>query len=198
MLHLFAETLPYTYSVDSTSSTSSVSAGTFLAIYGVALLLAIPLIIIPLWKIFKKCGKPGWAAIVPVYNTWILFEITGFPGWWVLLSFIPFVNIFPAVVSLIATFRLAKIFGKGAGFGLGLIFFPFIFLPILGYGKATPSGTTPGAKPVDSTPAPQTPPTDVPSSEQPAPATTPAPVAPDAQPPTDNNQPPQPPTPPVV
>jgi hypothetical protein len=101
-------------------------------------LLAIPLVIIPLWKIYQKCGKPGWAAIIPVYSTWVLFEITGFPAWWALLSIIPFVSIFPAIVSLVATVRLAKIFGKGTGFGIGMIFLPFIFLPILGYGDAQP------------------------------------------------------------
>jgi hypothetical protein len=196
MLHLFAETLPSYYTTTSTSS--STSGGTLQALYGVAMLLAIPLIIIPLWKIFRKCGKPGWAAIIPIYNTWVLFEITGFPGWWALLSLVPFVSIFPAIVSLVAMVRLAKLFGKGTGFGIAMIFFPFIFLPILGYGKATPSGTTPGAKPVDSTPAPQAPPTDAPSSEQPAPTTTPAPVAPDAEAPSDNNQPPQPPAAPTV
>ncbi len=104
-------------------------------------LAIIVLMIASLWKVFVKAGKPGWAAIVPIYNIIVLIEITGKPLWWFILFLIPFVN----YVFLIWTINLvSKSFGKDVGFTLGLLFLPFIFWPILGLGKATYQG--PAAK----------------------------------------------------
>ena len=88
------------------------------------------IIIISLWKIFVKAGKPGWAAIVPIYNTIVMLEIVGKSLWWIILMFIPFVNI---VLSIIVTVELAKKFKKSSGFAVGLILLPFIFYPILAF-----------------------------------------------------------------
>ena len=90
-------------------------------------------VIVGLWKVFTKAGKPGWAAIIPIYNMIVLLEIVGRPIWWILLLLIPCVNI---VVSAIVFIDLAKSFGKGAGFGIGLWLLGFIFIPILGFGSA--------------------------------------------------------------
>ena len=35
------------------------------------------------WKIFSKAGKPGWAAIIPIYNLVVWLEIVGRPTWWI-------------------------------------------------------------------------------------------------------------------
>ena len=85
------------------------------------------------WKINTKAGKPGWAVIVPIYNVIVHLEIVGRPLWWIVLFFIPLVNI---VVSIILVFDLARKFGKGVGFGFGLLFLGFIFLPVLAFGSA--------------------------------------------------------------
>lgn len=85
------------------------------------------------WKIFEKAGKPGWAAIIPIYSTIILLEIIRKPVWWIFMFLIPFVNIYFAIVMVN---ELSKSFGKDVGFTLGLIFLPFIFYPILGFGSA--------------------------------------------------------------
>lgn len=90
-------------------------------------------VVVGLWKVFEKAGKPGWGAIIPIYNLVLLLEIVGKPIWWLLLVFIPCVNI---IVSLIIFMELAKCFGKGAGFGIGLWLLGFIFIPILGFGDA--------------------------------------------------------------
>ena len=42
-----------------------------------------------MWKLFEKAEQPGWAAIIPIYNTYIMLKIGGKPGWWLLLMFIP-------------------------------------------------------------------------------------------------------------
>lgn len=86
------------------------------------------------WKVFTKAGHPGWAAIVPIYNAYIMLKIAGRPGWWLLLLFIPLVNI---VIAIMVAIDIAKAFGKGTGFGLGLAFLGIIFYPILGFGSAT-------------------------------------------------------------
>ena len=47
------------------------------------------LIIIAKWKIFEKAGEPGWASLVPFYNTYILFKLSWGNGWYFLLSVVP-------------------------------------------------------------------------------------------------------------
>ncbi|HHL57885.1 MAG: hypothetical protein DRI88_03065 [Bacteroidetes bacterium] len=99
------------------------------------------LVIVALWKVFEKAGKPGWAAIIPIYNIIVLLEIVGKPLWWIILFLIPLVNI---IFGIWTTNLLSKSFGKNEGFTVGLIFLPFIFYPILGFGSAKyegPAGT---------------------------------------------------------
>jgi len=93
----------------------------------------IALMIASMWKVYEKAGKPGWAAIVPIYNIIVLLEIVGKPLWWIVLLFIPIVNI---VIAIMIYIELANRFGKSAGFGIGLVFLSFIFFPILGFGDA--------------------------------------------------------------
>ena len=105
--------------------------GTGLTIVEIALLV---LLIAGMWKVFQKAGKPGWAAIIPIYNIIVLLQITGKPIWWLVLYFIPFVNV---VVLVLVCIALAKRFGKSVAFAIGLALLPFIFYPILGFGDAT-------------------------------------------------------------
>jgi len=86
--------------------------------------------IVVMWKIFEKAGKPGWGCIVPIYNIILQLEIAGRPIWWIFLMFIPFVN---AVVGIIIILDIAKAFGKGTGFAVGMIFLPIIFFPVLAF-----------------------------------------------------------------
>jgi Family of unknown function (DUF5684) len=101
-----------------------------------ALLVAV-ITLIGMWKLFVKAGKPGWACIIPLYNLYVILKIIGKPGWWLILFFIPLVNI---VINIIVWIGVAKAFSKGVGFGLGLAFLPFIFVPLLGFGDATYTG----------------------------------------------------------
>lgn len=106
------------------------------------------LILAAWWKIFTKAGQPGWACIIPIYNLYVWCKIVGRPWWWLLLMLIPLVNFIIAIILLI---DLAKSFGKGVGFGIGLLLLPFIFFPILGFGSAQYQGPTAGSL----APAPQ-------------------------------------------
>lgn len=47
-------------------------------------------VLVCMWIIFRKAGKPGWAAIVPFYNLYVLFDITWGSGMRFLLMLIPF------------------------------------------------------------------------------------------------------------
>ena len=91
-----------------------------------------------MWKIFVKAGKPGWAAIIPFYNILIELEITGLPWWFLLLVFVPIVNV---VIMIMIIFNLAKVFGKSTIFGFGLLFLTFIFIPILAFSNDKYIGT---------------------------------------------------------
>ncbi len=95
--------------------------------------LFILLMVVSMWKVFTKAGEPGWAAIIPIYNIVVWCKIVGRPIWWVLLVFIPCVNI---IIIFILAIDLAKSFGKGAGFGIGLALLGFIFFPILAFSSA--------------------------------------------------------------
>lgn len=97
--------------------------------YGIVFLL----LIIAQWRVYEKAGQPGWAAIIPIYNTIVLLQIVGKPWWWILLLLIPGVNI---VFAIWMINLLSKSFGKGEGFTVGMIFLPFIFYPVLGFGDA--------------------------------------------------------------
>lgn len=105
----------------------NINSGTSALASAVAFLAAV-LVIVACWMIYKKAGEPGWASIVPFYNNYVLFKITWGDGWKFLLLLIPIVN---AVVSIITQIKLARAFGKGGGFAIGLIFLPFIFIPVL-------------------------------------------------------------------
>lgn len=106
--------------------------------YLITALIVGVLSIVAMWKIFTKAGKPGWASIVPIYNMYVLFEIAGMSGWMFLLLLIPIANI---IVTFMLYIKLAKAFGKGVGFGLGLIFLNTIFTLILGFDSSEYVGT---------------------------------------------------------
>ena len=106
----------------------------------VGLLIAL-LLIVATWKVFTKAGQPGWASLIPIYNLYIWCKIVGRPGWWIILLLIPLVNI---IVGIILSIDIAKSFGKGAGFGIGLALLGIIFWPILGFGSAQYQGPAAG------------------------------------------------------
>ena len=94
----------------------------------ILLILILPQII-GNWFLYKKAGKPGWAAIVPIYSTIVWLKVIGKPWYWLLLFLIPYFNL---VFLIWAQNLTAKSFGKGVGFTVGLVLLQIIFLPILG------------------------------------------------------------------
>lgn len=97
-----------------------------------ALFLLAAVSVYGVWRVFTRAGKPGWAILIPVYNQIVQCEIGRKPVWWVVLLFIPVVNI---VASIMIINGISKAFGKDEGFTAGLVLLPFVFYPILGFGK---------------------------------------------------------------
>lgn len=102
---------------------------------------------IGLWKMFKKAGKEGWEAIVPVYSTWVLVEIAGLKNYWFIISLAPTLGslitdnallswVF-SIASLLANvaivYNISKKFSKDTTWFILSIFFGGITLPLLGY-----------------------------------------------------------------
>lgn len=83
-----------------------------------------------LWRAFEKANRPGWKALVPVYNFVQTCRIVGRPGWWVLLMLVPLVNV---ILGVQISVDLAHAFDRSTGFGVGLLLLPMIFYPLLGF-----------------------------------------------------------------
>lgn len=116
---------------------------TIIVLASVFLVLVI-IILISLWKIFVKAGKPGWAVLVPIYNIIVFLEINGKPWWWIFFLIILPLNI---VICIIVIHNLSLSFGKDSVFTVGLLFLPIIFFPILGFGSLQYIGA--GGKPIE-------------------------------------------------
>lgn len=140
------------------------AAGALIGMFMYIMLLglaAIVLIVIARWRIFTKAGEEGWKSIIPIYNEYTMYKLVwdvnqfwiyfglGFAGSALstLANSGDSTNWFLTILASAATiagivwyvrFNIAKAraFGKGAGFAVGLIFLPFIFELILGFGNA--------------------------------------------------------------
>ena len=103
------------------------------------------LTLVSFWKVFEKMGQPGWTALIPFYSTAKMLEMTNRPLWWMMLTLIPVVNL---CIYVNVFYRLAQCFGRGKWFAVGMVFLPFIFIPILAFGTSTYSNTFLPAQPM--------------------------------------------------
>ena len=97
---------------------------------------------------FKKAGKSGVAAFVPIYNTYILCQITGVNTYWVPIYyctlFIPVLSFIVTVYfRILLSFSAAKSFDKSEIWGVGLLLAGPIFYLILGLGGSRYLGPKP-------------------------------------------------------
>ena len=110
-------------------------------------------------KMYRKAGVAGWKAFIPVYNTYTNYKIAMSAKFFFLYAalnilFAAIANstgialqlaaaaagIALIVVDVKRNVKMAKLFGKNAGTGIALIFFPGITSLILGLGKAEYQG----------------------------------------------------------
>ncbi len=109
----------------------------------IIVLAVLMLILAGQWRMFEKAGMPGWATIVPFYGVTKMLQMVNYPLWWIVLMLIPGVNM---VLAVMLAYRLARVFGHGAWFTVGMIFLPFIFYPILGFGTSRYDNRFPPAR----------------------------------------------------
>ena len=89
------------------------------------------LMLVAYWRLFEKAKLPGWGILIPFYNLYLLLKLAGHPKWTWWLLFPPVL----LILMIVAQFEIAKKFGKGAGFGVGLWLLPVVFYPILAFSK---------------------------------------------------------------
>ncbi len=126
----------YSYSYSDTDAAAALG-GAFVVVYIIAIIIGI-IALVAMWKLFSKAGKPGWVAIVPIYNAYVLFDILYGKGIKFLLMLVPVLNV---AVDVAMVIRLAQVYGKGVGFGIAMLFFPYICMPMLAFGKSEYQGS---------------------------------------------------------
>ena len=127
--------------MDSYEAIEGLIAVAFLLIYVITILFALLcwiIVFVAGWKMLVKAGEAGWKVLIPIYNIWVIYELSiNSNVLWFILSFIPG----PSVVAyFVMSLAMAKVYGKGAGFGILIAFFPFVGLPILAFGPAEYTG----------------------------------------------------------
>ena len=125
-----------------------VGTGLLIAIISWILIVVLAIIgAIGQWKICEKVGKKGWEALIVGHNQFTICELTGVnPLWLVFVMFSPILDIIPVLGSILSILiiiyflvifnvSVAKSFGKGQGFAIGLaipITAPFFWLTLGG------------------------------------------------------------------
>jgi len=128
--------------------------------YLVIMLALIIFEIVCMWRVFEKAGEGGWKSLIPIYNVYVFYKIAWEVRYFVFAilgmfaavilaalgasansgalagigSFLLTVLYFAlAVMSIIAMVKMARRFGKGGGFAVGLVLLSFIFIAILAF-----------------------------------------------------------------
>ena len=81
-------------------------------------------------KIFSKGGESGWKALIPFFAIFIWVKILKKPIWWLAIYLIL------PIGYIILALDTSKLFGKKIIYTVGLIFLPFIFYPMVAFGKS--------------------------------------------------------------
>lgn len=91
--------------------------------------------IVTWWKLYAKAGRPGWAAIVPLYSTFVMGQIGKLSPWIAITTIVvslassnkyPLLGFVSFGLSLYMLYALTKVYDRGVGFWLLVIFFPII------------------------------------------------------------------------
>lgn len=127
----------------------------FFAVIVVLAIISYILSVIGLWKMFRKTEKPGWAALIPIYNTYMLCNITGISPWWLLIYwvsviisiFIPILGILTSFVnayfSLLLAVSIARSFSRQDAYAIGLFLLPCVFYIVFGFDDSKYAGPKP-------------------------------------------------------
>lgn len=130
------------------------------AILIILFLMAVCLLILTVigyWGVFCKAGEKGWKVLIPFYNEYLLFKIAWKPSVclfkWLCLFLYEVVSVtlnagvlldtlqfaLPSIafgLTVTLYYSLSRAFGHGFGYTVGIMFLPFIFVPLLGVGRS--------------------------------------------------------------
>lgn len=125
--------------------------GAFLMVFLLVIIACIVFNVVGTYKLFKKCGKEGWEALIPIYSTWVLVVDVAKLHWvWFIVSclsvvvsgrgnsasvlFLSLIVGIGAILSnALVAYNLSKKFHKSDGWFIASIFFGAIMIPLLGY-----------------------------------------------------------------
>lgn len=113
----------------SDSSTGIAGAGFLFIIY----IAFFAIYLVAWWKLFTKMGQPGWIGIIPILNAYGIYKLAGREWWWIILLFIPCINL---VALWFLAADTAKLFGKELGWTILLFLLPGIGHLILAFGDS--------------------------------------------------------------
>jgi hypothetical protein len=109
------------------------------------------------WRVYTKCGEPGWSCIIPIYNMYVMCKMVKRPElfkYFIIAFAIYFAGAIamamsPVIGGLLVTVgaigllvitimiynALSAAFGQGAGFTVGLILLSIVFMALLAFGN---------------------------------------------------------------
>ena len=114
--------------------------------------------IIANWRLFTKAGEAGWKSIIPIYGDYVSYRIAWQTSYFwlifilgivasgiegaanpngdnmMLMAIVALIRLIIALIGIMYSVKLARAFGRGTGFAIGLIFLQPIFMLILGFG----------------------------------------------------------------
>lgn len=128
---------------------------------GVIILLSVAVSIFMLvvqWRLFKKAGDKGWKILIPIYNIYTYYKLFWAPRWFwitfllgvatvmtgamltpetaVLMGIVSTVAaIGSGIIGIVSCVKMARSFGQGGAFAVGLIFVGPVFQAILAFGR---------------------------------------------------------------
>jgi hypothetical protein len=94
-------------------------------------LIVVIVMVVSVWILFERAGRPGWAALIPFYNTIVFLDIIDKPWWHLFFLMIPFVNIYFGIVY---TIEFVQRYGGSVGFAIGVLLLGIVFLPLMAFG----------------------------------------------------------------
>lgn len=107
--------------------------------YGLIMLALVVLLLVAIYKTFSKMGyDDAWMALIPLLNMVFFCKVAEKPLWWIILAFIPIISLIWIYVMWLVCEKVAKAYGKGTGFAVGLLLLGWIFYPILAFGSEQP------------------------------------------------------------
>ncbi|MBQ7524472.1 MAG: hypothetical protein IJT08_02605 [Alphaproteobacteria bacterium] len=102
--------------------------------------------IVSIWTIYERIDERGWKSLIPFYRWVVLFRGVGLSPWLSLLMVLLAINLIVLVVLYI---YMTRVFKRSYFFVLGLVFLPFIFIPIIAFGEGRCDHYQPHARFVD-------------------------------------------------